>query len=191
MGARAAGGAGCSGRILAGLTLRRGRDLGQVARRERALAHLVAALRALGEFKIVGDEDEAERFRVLQPFEQVDDVGLGVFVEVARGFVGEQQRRRIDERTGDRDPALLAAGHAAGIGVGAVRETDTRDEIVRARVRLLGLHGAAEQGRNGDVVDRGQVRQQARELEDEADVARAEGRALAFRQRPHVGAVEQ
>jgi len=92
MGARAAAGARPLGIDLGRgeAPLRLGHGLGQTGRRERALAHLVAALRALGEFKIVGDEDEAERFRALQLFQQVDDVGLGFLVEVARRFVGEQ-----------------------------------------------------------------------------------------------------
>ena len=97
------------------------RYLRQVGGREYALAHFVSPPRALGQFQVVGDEDEAEGFRPLQLLEQIDDVGLGVLVEIAGRLVGEQQRRRIDERTGNRDAALLAAGHAAGIRIGAVR----------------------------------------------------------------------
>jgi hypothetical protein len=52
----------------------------------------------------MGDEHQAEGFRAVQPLEQIDDVGFGILVEVA----------------GDRDAALLAAGHARGIEVRAV-----------------------------------------------------------------------
>ena len=145
--------------------------LRQVSGREYALAHFVSPPRAPGQFQVVGDEDEAEGFRPLQLLEQIDDVGLGVLVEIAGRLVGEQQRRRIDERTGNRDAALLAAGHAAGIRIGALPQPDTCQQIVRARIRLPGIHGTAEQSRNGDIVHRGQVRQQARELKDEADAA--------------------
>ena len=85
----------------AALGARLDRDLRQVGCRQDALPHLVDALRALGEFQIVGDEHQAERLGSLQRFEQVDDVGFGVLVEVAGRLVGEQQRRRIDQRAGD------------------------------------------------------------------------------------------
>ncbi len=74
-----------------------------------AFPHLVAPLRTLGELQIVGDERQAERLGPLQLFEQIDDVGLGVLVEVAGRLVGEQQRRRIDQRAGDDRAALLAS----------------------------------------------------------------------------------
>ena len=127
---------------------------------------------------------------LLQLFELVDDVGFGVLVEVARRFVGEKQSRRIDQRARDHNPALLAARHVAGIGIGTVGETDAREELIGSRVSLRAIHRAAEQCRNRNVLDCGQVRQQARELKDEADVAAAKGRQLGFRKRPDVGAVE-
>ena len=156
------------------------RDPRQVGGRQYALAHFVGPPRALGQFQVVRDEHEAEQFRPLQLLEQIDDVGLGVFVEIAGRLVGKQQRRRIDERTGNGDAALLAAGHAAGIRIGAVPQPHTREQIVGARVGLSGIHGASEQRRNGDIVHRRQIREQARELEDEADAARTEGCQLRF-----------
>ena len=51
-------------------TLGLARDLREVGGGEHALAHLVAALRVLGEREIVGDEHEAEGFRALQLLEQ-------------------------------------------------------------------------------------------------------------------------
>ncbi len=158
---------------------------------QHTLPHLVGSRRPPRELQIVGDEHEAEAVRPLQFLQQIDDVVLRLLVEIARRLIGEQQARRIDQRAGDGHPALLAARHAAGIGVGAVREADAGDEIVRARIGRFRIHGAAEQRRNGDVVDRGQVRQQAWNLEDESDVPGAKARELQFRQRPDVGAVEQ
>jgi len=68
----------------------------------------------------VGDKDEAETVTAPQLLQQVDDVGLGVFVEVARRLIGEQQGGRVDQDASDRHPALLAAGQAVGICIGAV-----------------------------------------------------------------------
>ena len=122
------------------------------------MAHLEAALRPRGKPEIVGNEDATERVPPLQVFEQIDDVALGILVEVAGRLVGEQQRRCIDERAGHGNPALLPAGHAVRIGLCAIRETDAREQLVRPRVGVLGWHGAAEQRRNGDVIGCGQVR---------------------------------
>ena len=167
------------------------RDLGPVGCRQRPLPHLVATLGSLREPQVVGDQSQAECLAALQIREQVDDVGLAIFVEIAGWFVGEQQRRRIDQRARDNDTSLLAAGHAARIGVGAVLQADAREQIVGPRARRPWVHGAAEQRRNGDIVDRGEVRQQARKLEDEANMAGAEGGSLRLGKRPDIGAVEQ
>jgi len=43
-----------------------------------------------GEIEIVGHQDKAETLTALQCLEQVDDVGLGVLVEIAGRFIGEQ-----------------------------------------------------------------------------------------------------
>ena len=60
-----------------------------------------------------------------------------------------------------------------------------------ARVRSWRIEGAAEQRGKRDVIGRTQVRQQARELEDEADIAAAKTRPLGFRHRPDVKAIEK
>ena len=69
--------------------------LGQTDRRrhQRALPHLVGALRPAGEREIVGDERQSEALGPLQLLEQVDDVGFGVLVEVAGRLVGQHQAR--------------------------------------------------------------------------------------------------
>jgi len=117
----------------------------------------------------------------LQIFDQPHHVGFGVLVEVAGGLVGQKQRRRIDQRARNRHAALLATGERVGIDIGAIREPYAVEQIVGARIRLLRLHGATKQRRERDVIDRGQIREQARELEDKADAARANRRALRLR----------
>jgi len=59
---------------------------------------------------------------------------------------------------GDHHPALLATGHIPGIGVGAIAQTHSVEQIVRPRIGRRGIHRAAKQGWNRDVVDRRQVR---------------------------------
>ena len=138
----------------------------------------------------MGDEDEAEGLGTLQFPQQVDDVDLGVLVEIARRLVGEQQTRRVDQGTRDDRAALLAARHIAGISLGSVGQADAVEQAASPPIGVLGVHGAAEQRRQRDVVARGQVRQQAGELKDKADMAAAEIREPGLRQGPHIGAVE-
>lgn len=155
----------------------RDNDLRHVDCGERALPHLVDALRPLRKLQIVRYQHEAECALALQLRKQIDDVGFGVFVEIARRLVGEQQRRRAR----DRDPALFAAGQAAGISFTALAQANAGEQIVGVRIGLLGRHGVGKQRRQSDIVRRAQVRQQARELEYETDMARAEARQFAFR----------
>ena len=50
-------------------------------------------------------------------------------VEVAGRFVGQDQRRLVDEGTGDRDPLLLAAGQLGRPVVGPIGEADERQRL--------------------------------------------------------------
>ena len=50
---------------------------------------------------------------VMQFVKQFQDHGLVRFVEIARGLVGQNQFRLIDQRAGDGDALLLAAGKLA------------------------------------------------------------------------------
>ena len=113
---------------------------GRVARARLAASRTARSVP--GERQIVGDENQAESFTSLQLFEENDDFGFGVLVEVARRLVGEQQARRVDQRTGNRHPALLAAGQACRIGGGAAGQTDPRQADVRRAHRLARLHRA-------------------------------------------------
>jgi len=138
----------------------------------------------------MGDQDECEGIALLQVLEQVDNVGFGVPVEVACRFVGEQQSRRIDQCAGDHNPALLAAGHIAGVGIRTVGEADSGEEDIGSCVGLGAIHRATGECRDRNVVHCRQIRQQARELKDEADVAAAEIGQLRLGQTPDVRPIE-
>src|SRR4029077_8522602 len=99
---------GIGGRGMRVLTPQLDSNVRQIERGERALPHFVSALSVPGQLQIMGDEEEAETFSLLQFFEESDDFALGAFVEVAGRLVGEQQRRRIDQRPRDGGAALFA-----------------------------------------------------------------------------------
>ena len=54
---------------------------------------------------------------------------LVVRVEVAGRLVGEQQRRAVDQRPGDRDALLLAAGELRRVVVQPVAQADALEQL--------------------------------------------------------------
>ena len=90
-------------------------------------------------------------------------------VEVAGRLVGEDDGRPRDERAGDRDPLLLAAGELRR-AVRAPVVRPTRRSAPRTRPRRA---CAGDGGAGAGCSPRGQHRQQVEELEDEADVLAA------------------
>ena len=104
-----------------------------------------------------------------QLVEQVEHVGGGVRVEVARGLVGQDHRRLGDERARDRDALLLSAGQLARPVVEAVAEPDAGERLHAPGPARSSRRSAGVDQRQLDVAQRGQRGQQVELLEDEAD----------------------
>src|SRR5262245_22000945 len=68
-----------------------------------------------GDHGVVGDEEQRGAAYVAQREHQVDDVAAGLAVEIAGGFVGQQQARRDDEGARQRHALLLAARKLARV----------------------------------------------------------------------------
>ena len=60
----------------------------------------------------------------VQPLQQIEDASCGGFVQVAGGLVGQQQAGIADQRSGQRDALLLAAGEFAGPVLAAIFQVD-------------------------------------------------------------------
>ena len=65
--------------------------------------------------------------------EQLEDVGGGAGVEGAGRLVGEDHRGPGDQRAGDRDALLLAAGQFAGAVLAPVAEPDAVEDLAAPR----------------------------------------------------------
>ena len=89
----------------------------------------------------MGDEDD-RRARAAPCVEELDDDALVGEIEREQGLVDEEQNRIADERLGDAQPLLLAAGEAADGSVGVRRLRRPREH--RARTRALVRLKAAE-----------------------------------------------
>ena len=91
-----------------------------VRRRARQLAHDLAvgeeehAVGHRGGAGVVGDHHDRLAQLVDRVAELLEDLAARGRVEVARRLVGEDDRRPRDERAGDRDALLLAAGELGG-----------------------------------------------------------------------------
>ena len=121
--------------------------------------------------------------------EQLDHRPRGVGVEIARGFVGGDDRRIVGERARNRDALLLAAGERRRQLVRAVGQTDVREQLERALAALAHRPGSQEIHRQRHVLGDGQRRQQLEELEHDPHRRAAEAgeRALGRTAERHAG----
>jgi hypothetical protein len=100
-------------------------------------------------------------------------------VQVAGRLVRQQHARAVDQRAGDRDALLLAAGEPRR---GLVRVLGDRERVQQLGAALLGLAGvqAGQQPGELDVVGHREVPDQVEELGHEADLAPAHVRPLGL-----------
>ena len=102
-------------------------------------------------------------------------------IEVAGGFVGEDEFGAADQRPGTGDPLLLTTGHFTGTMREAIGDPERFDEMVKPR--LVDLH-PSEVERKRDVLGRGQRRDEVEGLEHEADPIPAQPGQIAVVEPP-------
>src|SRR6516225_854595 len=137
--------------------------------------------------RVVSDHDDRLAELAHAATEQVQDLRTGAGIEVAGGLVGEDDFRPTGQGPRDGDPLLLPAGQL-------------RRAVPQPRAQAHRVHNRAEPGsvggapgdvqREGDIVRRGEGRQQVVGLEDEADVVAAQPGQPALRQRGDLGAAD-
>ena len=105
--------------------------------------------------------DDRHALLAIERDERLHDLVRGSRIEIAGRLVGKKQARRVDERAGDGDALLLAAGELARRVALAVAEP----EKLQRRARPLGAHDAAHRARGrvverqGDILDGAGARQ--------------------------------
>lgn len=100
-------------------------------------------------------------------------------VEVAGGFVGDDERRVGDEGAGDGDALFLAAGELPGEVTHPVAQADEFEGGFNV-LPAFATGQAGEEEREFDVFEGGQYRDEVESLEDETDVVVAPFRELGF-----------
>ena len=144
--------------------------------------------RAGGELHVVRHDDH-RRIRVaIELLEKLHDANASGVVEIARGLVGEEHARRVDERACDGHALLLAPGEANGIVVCAVGEPDACEQIGGACERSV---VAAKIEWNAHVLECRERGNELKALEHEPNFLTTQPRARVFAQAGEVDVVEQ
>jgi hypothetical protein len=128
----------------------------------------------VGDEGVVGDDEEGELGVAGEALEDVEDaLGIGG-IEVAGGFIGEEEAGFIGQGAGDGNALLFAAGEVVGAAMELVAEADEFEELAGAIFHFrLGEEAGAAHG-NLDVFEGGEFLEEKVELEDEADFLVAE-----------------
>ena len=119
----------------------------------------------------MGDDDDGAAFGV-DGLEEIGDFFLGLGIELAGGFVGEDDVGGVDQGAGDGDALFLAAGHLADLTLGESCDAGLVERFHNALVSILLILGEVE--RDHDVVIGGPVRNEGEVLEDNADLVVAD-----------------
>ena len=94
---------------------RRGGRLAPVVGNDPAVAHGDDPARIFGDIGFMRDDDDRHALIAVERDQRLHDLMRGLGVEIAGGFVREQDARAVDQRPGDGDALLLAARNCAGV----------------------------------------------------------------------------
>jgi hypothetical protein len=116
--------------------------------------------------------------------QQVNDGGTGGGVKVARGFIGQHQRGRVHQRTGNGHPLQLPAREGARHALAQPLQAHLRQHLLHPR--WVGARG--QQQRQRHVLGHSQVRQHMECLEHKAQLRAPPAGTGGFVQCGDVGA---
>lgn len=105
----------------------------------------------------------------MQFLEQSDRLRSRVRVEIARGFVAQQQLGFSQQGPSNRDTLTLSAGEFRRRVARSVRQTQAFEQIMSAFDIDIVIGIRVEESRGRDVLDDGQVREQMEVLKDKPD----------------------
>src|SRR5690606_12627148 len=94
-------------------------SVGRGVFRQQALVQVHRVAGELGGLRVVGDHDDGLAVLAVEHLQQAQDLVGGLAVEVAGGFVADQQGGVGDQGAGDRHALFLAAGKFVGLVAGA------------------------------------------------------------------------
>ena len=154
------------------------------------VGHADAAACLGGDARVVGHKHDRLGMIDDERAQQFDDPARVLGIEGSGRLVGEDDRRRGDQRPRDRSALLLTAGEGIGTVVGAVPHADGLEGGAGGRV-TAGLGDAVEHQRQADILDERQFGKQVVALEDEADPAPPDQRQVIVAEGRQVDSLEE
>jgi hypothetical protein len=139
---------------------------------DQPIADAHHALAILGRLRVVRDEDDGDAPLLVQPLKEFHDLDAGLGVQVAGRLVGQDHRRPVDQRAGDGDALLLAAGEFVGLVVDGGRPDRPASAIPPHAGGVRARQAGVDQ-RQFHICQRRRARQQVEALKDKADLAAA------------------
>lgn len=116
----------------------------------------------------MGDEDNSGFFISGKLGEELNHDGAGGGIEVAGGFIGEENGRAVDEGTSDGGTLELAARELVRTVVGAITQTDSGKEFTGAGFGGGGDATGEEEGEQNVLLDR-EGGEEMKELKNKTD----------------------
>ena len=142
---------------------------------------------ASGKRQVVRHEHDAGSRFAVELLDQLDDAAARAGVQIASGFVGEQDSRVVGEGSRDRYALLLTAGQLGWEMIHAIPQSHTREKFDRARG---GPAFSAKLERHLHVLQRGERWNELKALEDEPNFLATKASALVLGQTPEIDPVE-
>ena len=122
----------------------------------------------------MGNEDDGSFFVAGELSEELNDDGAGGGVQIARGFVGEDDGGAMDEGASHGGALELAARKLVGTVVSAVGELNGAEEFASASTGGRGDAASEEERKEYIFFDR-ESGEEVKELENKADFEAANG----------------
>jgi hypothetical protein len=122
-------------------------------------------------FLAVSGENRCGVLLASEALQKVEDQRAGGGVEIARGFIGEEELRRMHESASDGDALHLSTGELVGVTVTEAIEFDPAQTFVGGSARA---GDACEEERQFDIFVDGEGVKKLEGLKDEADFVAAE-----------------
>ncbi len=146
-----------------------------------AVGYGYAAIHAPGKFVVVRGDQRRQARLPHQCFQRRKYVRRRIRVEIASGFIGQQNEGSVCNGPSDRNPLLLPARQLGRTMIATMADAHIFQQLAGTLFCLLAGE-PRNQLRHHDVFERGEFRQEMVELVDEADRATADRGALIFGQ---------
>jgi hypothetical protein len=132
-----------------------------------------------GDGFVVCDHDDGEILFVVELFEEFEDAGAGIGIEVSGGFICEEDFGFCHEGSGDSTALHFASGEFGGSMFESVSESDLSEDIGSGVADLASMSPVAgervpDHERGHDIFEEREFGEEVIELEDESEDVVAE-----------------